>query len=544
MPDLQGLAHFPGLQQIISASFSLVHGITPSSCLITFAPQAAYTASLGTLSFTFGSVRIDFPECAANNPSMRFSQQGHVQTLTVLDRRWRWQYGEITGRYNRRLPSGVIDTEEGNEKTPQELAKLLLEAMKEQNFDLSTLPNKSRPIIFWDSANPAQELASLCESLNCRIVLTLKNKVVIHRLGEGSELPLGGVEMSAGIGVDALLRPSKIAIKGGPTRFQSKLKLEAVGEDTEGEIKKIDDLSYKPANGWETVPTDSFGDVAAAQHSLAAKTVFKWYRVVSQADGTQNVPGYGAVDAVKQILPIGDKLNQEAVDVDGVKRPLEAFVEGVFYPEGEDRANTAAGTRYPADKHGFSIDAQRGIVQFSQPVVKVAPGEHGQAELYLTTTYEVTDEEGVKVRDQWDRAVDQNNKTGPRVVWHPEIVAKFRAEYDDQNNVTETINNRPTIDPEGEHYLDALVKEYEPRPATTIQYAGLVPIEPDGAIQQVTWTVGGSGATTHASRNIEGHRVTPSYKERRRQENLRNWQALKAATLERLGAAEEAAAGR
>ena len=34
----QGLAYFPGIVQILGAEFNLVHGVSPSVCVITITP--------------------------------------------------------------------------------------------------------------------------------------------------------------------------------------------------------------------------------------------------------------------------------------------------------------------------------------------------------------------------------------------------------------------------------------------------------------------------------------------------------------------------
>src|SRR5690348_6882168 len=125
-----GLASFPGITQLVQASFTLSHGITPSVATLVLAPQAELPARGGTLSFTFGSVRLDFPDCRIDACSYRRDLSGLTWSLTVLDRRWKWAFGHVSGNYNRLRADGTIDP--ATEKSPRELAQLCLEAMGER----------------------------------------------------------------------------------------------------------------------------------------------------------------------------------------------------------------------------------------------------------------------------------------------------------------------------------------------------------------------------------------------------------------------------
>jgi hypothetical protein len=49
-----------------------------------------------------------------------------------------------------------------------------------------------------------------------------------------------------------------------------------------------------------------------------------------------------------------------------------------------------------------------------------------------------------------------------------------------------------------------------------VEYAGLVPINPDGAISQVHWSGGPAGTVTRAGRNSEFSLTVPTFADRRR----------------------------
>ena len=63
MPQI-GLIEFPGINKIISASFTWsAHGTAPSACVVEITPQQVFPAMIGTMTFTFSSClngRVDF----------------------------------------------------------------------------------------------------------------------------------------------------------------------------------------------------------------------------------------------------------------------------------------------------------------------------------------------------------------------------------------------------------------------------------------------------------------------------------------------------
>jgi hypothetical protein len=68
------------------------------------------------------------------------------------------------------------------------------------------------------------------------------------------------------------------------------------------------------------------------------------------------------------------------------------------------------------------------------------------------------------------------------------------------------------------YYLDGLAAQYFPQAALTQEYNGIVGMDCDGAIAQITWTVGEDGASTTASRNTEHSIWIPNFPARRRAE--------------------------
>ena len=130
--------------------------------------------------------------------------------------------------YNLRMPGGANANEGFNssrpvatrpataptfaparEQAPQALATLCLQAMGEQNYDVSALLNDARPEVDWSWTNPAEALQALCEGLGCRVVYWLADdRVQIVTIGQGQPLPDNGLQTFISQGVDPPNTPS------------------------------------------------------------------------------------------------------------------------------------------------------------------------------------------------------------------------------------------------------------------------------------------------------------------------------------------------
>lgn len=536
MADSQGLAQFPGVGAILSAEFTLSHGISPSVATVQILPQPSFTAEVGPLVFTFGGAPVViFPDCKVDFMSFRRGGGGDTWTLAILDRRWKWAFGWISGTYNTRDDAGNLHKD--RERTPAELATRCLTAMGESRFDVSQMPADPRPLIEWDWENPAQALASLCDQLGCRVVLRLDNSVLIARLGIGATLPEDAATLENSLNLNPPEKPQRLMVVGGKTRYQVDFRLYAVGKDTDGTIKAIDSLSYKPAGGWSNeFPEAGYWNVAEGEaRELAKATVFRWYRIAAtHGDGDDLViPTYGKIEDGNTILPIEDKQVQTYAEAgvappDGAtspETPLPAEVFGTYYAAEYDFANSPANTPY---LRSFRILHELGIVEFADYVWKFdAASDMEPATLRLRTAVSVrTDESWSWLRWTMTRQIGAT-PTEPRILKHDEIVKTVYVTYDgDTDKVLQVITNEDEIKKQAQHYLDAAQAEYQTLVPQELAYSGLRAINPDGAIQQVTWEVGPSGAFTRASRGNEFNLLVPSYEERRRLERARRDQVM------------------
>ncbi len=549
MADLQGLCTFPAVKTVISASFTLSHGITPSVATIECAPQEGLFGAGGTLLFTFGSTTISFSDCKVDLASLSYNAQGLIWHLSIFDRRWKWAFGDISGSYNERRPDGTVD--QNTIQTPQQLAMKLLEGMGETLYDVSAMPNETFPEALWLNDVPAKHLADLADSLGCRVCLNLDDSVSVVRTGIGADLPTVNV-LADSFSVKPPERPDSLRVVCGKTRYQPDFLLEAVGVDTDGKVKLIDKLSYKPAGGWGGVGPDFSGlsntpgaDRAPSPRTLAQDTVYRWYRVKLEDPSTPGklplIPGWfggvqatpkgSRIQAIWQVLPLEEVRVGGYIDEQALFHPDPALVFGQFYDGGLSYATTGGESLITTGntpyKKPFHINRDSGIVEFSDQVFILKDADDGSrtyapAILGLRTACTVRH----YVTRVWDRAFfdlvfeEGNWGTGPKVLKHDEIVLTVVPTINSAGLVTQVTTNTAAVAREADHYLQAQNLEYQHQDARNITYIGLVPIGVDGAVQQVSWSIGPRGATTQASRNNEFHPAVPPYKERRLVEQM------------------------
>ena len=162
MPAPQGIMRFPGVDSCIQWCFTMSHGIGPGVATMRIRPQASLPYTPETMSITFGEIQLDFPGCIIDQASIRRDPgTGLIGSIAIKDRRWAWQYGDpISGRYNVRLKGASADDatsiDPNTLKTTQELARLLLDKMGEEDYDISQLPTGPNPEVNWEYTNPAR----------------------------------------------------------------------------------------------------------------------------------------------------------------------------------------------------------------------------------------------------------------------------------------------------------------------------------------------------------------------------------------------------
>ncbi len=484
----QTVFSFPGIPAVESATMTIRNGVQPGVCIVKTPPQRLFQPEVGDVRFSCGARSVVFRNCMVESASLEV-QSRQMWSLRILDRRWKWRYGSISGRFNIRQQNGQI--RDGSERTAQQLATRLLQAMGETRFDVSALPAHLRPAVNWNFSNPAAELQKLCDVAGCVITLGLDDRVRILRKGEGPPLNLYGVERHGSFALRSSLRPDELTLVGGATVFQDSLALEAVGLDTDDCVKPLDQLSYKPSNGWGAGAYESMADVAGGEaRNRALESVWKWYRVKNDDEGGLKIQGLDQrLDSYEQILPLQDTLLEQ----DDAGQPAPAYVTGSFWSRSHAYTNTADTTRYNG---AFRIDRSQGIVKFAAPVLKLATTHRFEpASLRLTTTFPVRlqPEAGYLRRTRTLRLPGNRLYTAAEVIERPEMFHAVKAT--DNGGVQ---NNAAAFDRAASRVLATVAKRYEAQPAAEIHYAGLVPTPLTGATTQVIYSTGPEGAFTQA----------------------------------------------
>lgn len=538
--DPQGLILFPGIDQPIRASYCLTHGISPGTCTIEMVPQSDFIAEGGLLQFVYGDVTLSFPDCKVDQFSLQFDSRGFVWQMAVFDRRWRWAFGAISGSYNTRREDGRPYP--NRVQTAAALASLCLDAMNEQGYDVSQVPAGVYPVVDWNYDNPAQSLQHIADECGCRVVLRLDNTVALIPAGTGDALPEDDTVTADSLTINPPERPDSLAYVCGPTRYQFDITLRAVGLETDGTIKKINDLSYKPSGGWGETDRTDFSGVGQGQNArtrefwrtLARESVWRWYQIALEMldetgkPYTVDVPKYGKVTKLKQLLILNDQV-ELMTDIDGIQRPKPAQVVGVFTDYRLAEQNTATETLW---WRGFSLDPERGLVKFSDQCYKRLPlGK--DSDIYVEASIKLRTAVWVRPNDTWawDRYVrtldfGTNYGTGPKVYRHDESFLAVAQDYDNSGKPTTLTDNKDAINNEADTYLQAALAELQTTLPQNLTYAGLREVSPDGAIAQVEWSVGPEGASTRASRNNEFSASAALYPVRRLFEFARNLKTL------------------
>lgn len=453
MNNTQALVSFPGIAQMRGASLTLSPGIVPSVATLEIVPQPRLDALVGSLVFRQGATELRFTDCRVDTATLVYNSAGMIVRLALLDRRWRWRYGAISGRYNLwRTPASLAaarfdgsrvtsrDLVAGTERTPQELCALCLNAMGERDYDLRAVPDQSRPHVDWNYTNPARALAELADQRGCRIVLRTDDTVAVVPIGSGRELPRDTDVSDISMTFDPPELPAASVAVCGQNLYQADLPLEAVGQDVDGSIRPIAELSYRPALDWKFVDLDFMNEIADPQaRDLARATVFRWYRVA--ADLTAALPGELNELSVQRahLLP----LRSEQIDTltfSGVESAKPAQIFGSWYepaqnishensvdslqPVVADDDSYAKSALY---RQAFDFDAARGIVMFREPVYRLL-GDVGEqtiypAQLRLRTSFTIHDPEtGAVRRYERRRGQASASRADTRFVLLPEIM--------------------------------------------------------------------------------------------------------------------------
>lgn len=372
---------FAGYLCDLTSPFTLTPGIYPNTCTIrmtsdTIGPMGNM---IGDLALTVGSTSVTIKdlvvigskrqeEIVNGSPTGRY-----VIDMTLADRRCRWKYGHLTGGpYNKRAEDGkgIVP---GTLMYLGELVAKCLDAMWEKNepnqegeeYIFSVDDDPIVPDVEWAFDNPAEALQQLLDAGNLLIALNADATITIHKKGQGAEptsVPSGDKEYATPAEADSG-RPDCVIVTSAPNRCINEVKITGwipVGEEEDGTVKPVDELTYTPSQGWKTAIAYNFDhpeygdfDLTDAQRKLAEKCIGKWYRMPLIGSGEDN----------EKKLPI---LEQRVTVKDGKRLPplveAKSFRETHNLWKNFDKSHVS---------EGYDIDYRRGIVMFHQVMGQV-----------------------------------------------------------------------------------------------------------------------------------------------------------------------------
>ncbi|NLX55075.1 MAG: hypothetical protein GXY58_08175 [Planctomycetaceae bacterium] len=506
-------ATFPGLQ-ITRADFLFTHGITPSTAVV-YAVAMAPGASVGDLVFMCNEqMLMTFKDCAIVQSTLTppSTMRGFRMRLAIADRRWKWRYQLLSGRYNVRKADNMI--RQDTSRTYRELLEIVLQALGETQYTI-TLPeeNLEAPEVDWYRQRADLQLAWLCDRIGCMITLGLDNAIHVCPNGEGPIYPPNGLEFQPYINTYPADYPAEVRATFAPTRFQMKVKLEAVGLDTDGEVKPIADLSY--AVDWETEVPGIWGAVSdGEERQLARDTVYRWYRVSEFAGGGLDLPvDEYTITSIDDILPILPGLVTATED----NYPTRPYVEGYFF-NGDLKDENEEEGGFARWDDAFVLDHEHGIVKFPYPVYNLtAAGWRAAPELYLTCAFQARSD---PMAGWWGYEYPYALDLGPVAGYgHVQVEQpdSFQAivQHYEETQPTDITENTGHIAEQGAMLARSFAKHYEAVPQMSMQWNGIIPYAVCGNVHAMRWKCGGGPAMTWGGRNLSYNTQTPSYAERR-----------------------------
>lgn len=573
---------YPGAPGIISIDYTTSHGTRPGLVEMVIHPDLTNLAPVGDVMMTDGVSRMTIANCRVVNTKGDFGIQGYTVTVWLEDGRWPWRYGNISGHYNQPIPR-VFDTprvpnygevavnpviaqlagqsdqftpplQQWSKKSARQLCELLLKAMGVRNFDINAVPNDEYPEVFWDIATASHELDSLCDLFGCRVCFNHETmSVKIVRLGKGEQLPpANGDELQReGFGVDPPEVPRRIAVYGAPKVHQLRFSLEAVLPDFDGQYKPIDEVSYKPKNGWQYISPECFGlDSSTAYnvgqlpgtrtpreaYNLAASSLWRTYRI------KETIPFHGT-----DVLRIPATSNYATDNVDRLHIVLLDYLAEATYDDIGQRSMMPPkiiGRAHRYDKLAFNdtttgqtckvtfdIDPVHRIVILHTPLLlheKRAPNAdtylYYPADIYLEASCHVLDmltHHPVRYRKAFSPPVDgesQSSRPDELGIVREEIRFFHRINYSGSNAVLSTTTNQPECDEKADFFFQGEMARFQITTPQDRLYNGIKRGVLDGAIQQISYSVSMGGATTRISRNNEHSVFIPPYAMRRQWE--------------------------
>ena len=476
-------ASFPGMA-IERLSGTFTRGAAPSMFSVEFS-RLPQTPIPDTGDFIFGIV--DGNQVTLTNARvLELYEDDNAQDVTgsatIVDRRWAWAYKpKLRVTLNRRDDEGNLIGAASEQVNLQDICTGILTGIGEVGFDVAAVPTNLFPFVDADYDEPMPLLEKLLEDAGFFIVYDFKMDIVrIVRNGVGLT-EFKGVVLGSQLQVRENPIPEEVQVITGSTHVEVKdIDLLAVGVDTDGEIKPIDDLDFKPGPGWTPGSAKYFRDEGLKlQEKLFNDYVFRMYILPStiNIDGTD----YDRTTAASMLL---DTLVTTDTNESGEEVAQPPYAEGQHLTEKSmrDSSELAKATAESRVQANIRIDRRRECLIFSQRVFwrDLATKETTGATLKARLAFEVRVDDGRRVR--------------PVAIEGGEIGLVSQERRPDLHPLVDADGvfiNEALIEDEIEEMEPAIISKYTAKPVTpgTDSYSGIELVVPDGNISQVVYAM-------------------------------------------------------
>ena len=483
-------ATFAGIHADASAgetSFTLGLGPEPSGGQVAL-QGTGYSMTSGDLVFSDGDTAVTLPGLTVEERTEHDGRDGQYTIVKLKDRRWLWATrAHVTGEWNKPEADGTT-IPAALQKTARELVALCLDAMGETGYDVSALPTDFYPYVRWEFAPAAQAAQEVCDLCRATLSLNATDKAEVAILGSGATPP-STHKTNEDVGVRYVGLPDKYVVRGARKIIQRTDTLEPVGRDTDGVVKPLADLGYYAqvvtlygtfaagidAGFWalKGVNDDAF--------KAARESAGKWFRLPS---------------AVLNLLPVLSTIceTKDEAGKQKWKRPyLTATVlylratDGEFRPQGAGEVGAS-----------WDLDPDAGVVKFAEP--PWVDDEGGAlATIKMIWAYESKQSDGSVTDDDYYVYTDGSGTT-ERVQVDEKLV--LRGVVAEGESDPAWLNDT-ALDTIAARMVELIREDDASLVSGEISYRVILDIRPDGAIRQITWTAGTSGASTKIVHNSE-----------------------------------------
>jgi hypothetical protein len=482
------------------AEFSLVLGSSSGTGTISFHDTSVNLPYKGTLMFSDGQNTVSLRNLYVDKPRIEYDAvSGKMLSATVYDRRFAWQWGYIAGRYNQ-----PDYTNTPTEEVPlKDLIQLCLEALGEVNPVLINIP-VIYPKVEWDPELPATALEDLCDEHGLVIGLDAginSFPVVIAPYDYDRNLP-SFLNTTAIEGVSSAIKPKEVIFFGGRDINQRVFHyMVPVGEDLDGSIKRIENLSFAPAD-WGDSLRKMFTDLTSMEaRELADKCVFKWYAI----DFDLYKP--------EEVLPLLTNIVDIIID-EGVRKRDKPYVkgakvlwDGISFAVSPDQRLSES----------LSIDKNLGLVKFNELVIKpkssgLASDGFEAATITLTAAFEEKSYNGRK--DFFSKSISIPGGTEiPAIFEDSSVVMMYKR---DPSTGSWVPQNAAEVNAHADKILNQVKNYYLSRYPKIYTYPGIFPIGAWGGIRNVVWSASSQGgASTEIHKDMEVPKpLLPDYTDR------------------------------